>query len=77
MYEVWEVTDGREAGELIVTTTLAYAEMTAKLRSRLRKVGNTKYPTVEELERFRKLLARPDTGRRAISCGDQHLVSSH
>jgi hypothetical protein len=57
IYEVWEITDGREAGDLIVASARDYAEMPAKLRSRLRKVGETRSPSAETTALFRKALA--------------------
>lgn len=77
MYEVWQVTDGREAGELIITTALGYAEMSAKLRIRLSKVGTTKNPTAGELDRFRRLLTiDPDLGSRDLGPNADELASS-
>jgi hypothetical protein len=55
MYEVWEIADGREKGELIVALDRDFAEMTAKLRARLRKVGAAR--SAEEANQFRRYLA--------------------
>lgn len=69
MYEVWEIADGREKGELIVATDRDFAEMPTKLRTRLRKVGAAR--SAEEADQFRQYLA---THRESVPAPDVGLV---